>query len=404
MRGVAARGLFGFFEAFIVPSGFDSPPFLTTRNDKMVILVERIIMRNCTSHAALTVCLLAGLFNGCTIVGPEAVHSGRLSYNEAIIQTDNQQMLLLAVRGRYGERSNLLSVDSITANVTVRANAGVEAGVGDSDNYAGNLVPISAGVSYEENPTISYSPVGGEQYAHELMSPVSVTSLAQFTSNLVDPAPVYYALVSSINGIYNPDFLNLADAHDERFDRVVRNMTKLSRAHRLNWVQDPRGKDRFSIVISHYSPDYTDEVSELLTLLGLGTTKHDSARIALPVSLALDGRNTGGIGITTRSVYQLLEILSGAVEVPEQDKASGVAVNYPAPGSVGKHLHVHFSKSKPDHAFVAVRYRDGWYYIDEKDRISKQYFRLLATLLSINIAENAGRGSSAPVLTVPVSH
>jgi hypothetical protein len=361
-------------------------------------------MRKRPHHAVLAASLLAGLLNGCTIIGPSAVHSGRLAYNEAVIQTDNQQMLLLAVRSRYGERSNLLSVDSITANVSVTTKAGIEAGVGNNDNYAGNLVPISAGVSYEENPTISYTPVGGEQYAQRLMSPVSVTSLAQFTNNMVKPAPVYYALVSGINGIYNPDFLSDAETHDKRFDRIVTIMTKLSRAHRLNWVQDPGEKDHFSIVISHYSPEYKDEVNELLTLLGLAVPKPGASRIAVPVSLALDGRDSGGIGITTRSVYQLLEILSGAVEVPEQDEASGVAVDYPPPGGVGKHLHVHFSTTEPQHAFVAVRYRGGWFYIDEKDHTSKQYFRLLTTLLSINIAENTSRGASAPILTVPVSH
>jgi hypothetical protein len=52
---------------------------------------------------------------------------------------------------------------------------------------------------------------------------------------------------------------------------------------------------------------------------------------------------------------------------------------------------------------VAVKYRNGWFYIDEKDQATKQYFRLLTTLLSVNIAESTGRASATPVLTVPVS-
>ena len=126
------------------------------------------------------------------------------------------------------------------------------------------------------------------------MSPVSVTSLAQFTSNLVEPVPVYHALVSSINAIYNPDFPPMADRHDGRFDRIVTLMSKLSRAHRLNGVRDPREEGHFSIVISHYAPCYSDEVKGRLTLLGLSIPKPGSSRIALPVSLALDGRDTGG--------------------------------------------------------------------------------------------------------------
>lgn len=255
---------------------------------------------------------------GCTVVGPTAVHQGRLEYNQAIIDTDNQQMLMVVVRNRYGERSNLLAVASVTANVRVSTNAGIEVGVGDSDNYSGNLVPFSAGVIYEENPTISYTPVGGEQYARQMMSPVSVTSVAQLTGNLADPAPVYYALVSDVNGIYNPDFLSPSSAPDERFARVVTIISELALAHRLHWIQDPQQDDRFSIIIDHYSPEYADEVHELLTLLGMSIPENRSLRIALPVSLALEGQDSGGIGITTRSVFDMLEILSGAIEVPER--------------------------------------------------------------------------------------
>lgn len=360
-------------------------------------------MRKSVYRTALATCLVGSLLAGCTVVGPAAVHSGRLAYNEAIIETDNQQILLVVVRNRYGERSNLLAVASVTANVRVTTNAGIEAGVGDSDNYSGNLVPFSAGVIYEENPTISYTPVGGEQYASQMMSPVSVTSLAQLTGNLADPAPVYYALVSSVNGIYNPDFQSPSGSTDVRFVRIVTIMTELASAHRLRWVQDPQQADRFSIIIDHYSPDYEDEVNELSTLLGLSVPENRLSRIVLPVSLAVDGRDSGRIGITTRSVFDLLEILSGAVEVPEQDLARGVAISYPPPGMVGQQLRVLYSKSEPGHASVAVKYRDGWFYIDETDQATKLFFRLLTTLLSVRIAESTGKASAAPILTVPVS-
>lgn len=354
-------------------------------------------------RAAVAACTLAGLLTGCTIVGPAAIHSGRLAYNEAIIETDNQQMLLVVVRNRYGERSSMLAVTSVTANVRVATNAGIEAGVGDSDNYSGNLVPFSAGVSYEENPTISYTPVGGEQYARQVMSPVTVTSLAQFVANLTDPAPVYYALVSGINGIYNPNFLPPSSVPDKRFPRVVTIMAELTRGHRLHWVQDPRQSDRFSIIIDHYSPDYADEVSELLTLLGVPHPGNRASRITLPVSLALEEQDSGGISITTRSVFDLLEILSGAVEVPEPDMATGVAVIYPPPGIIGKQLRIHSSKTRPEHTSVAVKYRDEWFYIDEKDQATKQFFRIMTTLLSVKIEESTSRTTTAPILTVPVS-
>lgn len=354
------------------------------------------------SSVLVAACLLGGFLSGCTVVGPATVLNGRLAYNEAILKTDNQQMLLLAVQNRYGERSNLLAVASVTANVRIATRAGIEVGVGDKENYSGGLVPFSAGVAYEENPTISYTPVGGDQYARQLLSPLSVALLAQLIENLVNPAPIYYALISSINGVHNLDFLSATSTPDMRFSRVVKIMTTLSMAHRLRWIQQPQRDNQFAIVIDHYAPDYTGVVNELLTLLQVPAPENSSSRIVLPISQMLDEQETGGIVITTRSVFNLLGILSGAVDVPEKDQADGVAMVYPPPGLAGERLQVQYSKNDPEHVSVAIQYRDGWFYIDERDQATKQFFRLMATLLSVNIADSVGR-HAVPVLTVPVS-
>jgi hypothetical protein len=76
--------------------------------------------------------------------------------------------------------------------------------------------------------------------------------------------------------------------------------------HRLHWIEDPRYTGRFSVVIDHYTPTYEAEVDELLRLLGMSAPKDHSQAVVLPVSLALDGRDSGGIGITTRSVLRLM--------------------------------------------------------------------------------------------------
>jgi hypothetical protein len=125
--------------------------------------------------------------------------------------------------------------------------------------------------------------------------------------------------------------------------------------------------------------------------------------VILPVLLALDGRDAGGMGIITRSVYALVEMLSAAIEVPEEDRHNGAIISYPATGRAGKGLRVRRSKARPEHAAVAVKYRDGWFYIDETDYATKRFFRLMGTFWSVAIAESAAQGSAAPVLTVPVS-
>jgi len=356
-----------------------------------------------TRRTRATTCLLVGLLTGCTAIGPSAIRSGRLTYNEAISRTNNQQMLMVVIHNRYNEPASLLAVASVTANVRVSTGTAVQLGFGDKDNYVGNLVPFTAHAIYEENPTISYTPVAGQKYMSQLMSPLPIHDFAQLARAVTDPAPIYAALVSSVNDIYNPDFLFSPAEPDPRFHRLVAILSELTRAHRLHWVGDPQHPGSFSVIIDHYAPAYAAEVDELARLLDLPAAGHRSPRLVLPVNLDQDGRTTEGISIGTRSVFRLVEILSAAVEVPEQDQGNGAATDYPAPGAIGRQLRIRHAKTRPEHATVAVQYRDGWFYIDDTDQTTKRFFRLLGTLWSVAVAESAARSSAAPILTLPAS-
>ena len=143
------------------------------------------LRRDRLAEAAL---LCVALFvSGCSVVGPAAISNGRTAYNEAITDTNNQQILMIAIHNRYEETGSMLAVASVTANVRFTARTGIQLGFGDDDNYAGSLVPFSGGAVYEENPTISYTPVHGEKYARQVMSPVPLFVLGQLARTLVDP-------------------------------------------------------------------------------------------------------------------------------------------------------------------------------------------------------------------------
>jgi hypothetical protein len=55
---------------------------------------------------------------------------------------------------------------------------------------------------------------------------------------------------------------------------------------------------------------------------------------------------------------------------------------------------------RPACAFVAVRYREYWFYIDDRDADSKATFALLLTMTRINLI---GTKKGGPTLTLPVS-
>ena len=103
---------------------------------------EQIIRPNSTLVVLGTI---LGVLWGCAVVGPTSISMGRADYNEAINKTDDAQMLMSIVRGRYGETFSLLAVTGVAANVSFGTNAGVNVGFGPDENYAGNLVPFSGG-------------------------------------------------------------------------------------------------------------------------------------------------------------------------------------------------------------------------------------------------------------------
>lgn len=335
---------------------------------------------------------------GCNAVGPDAIRNGRMAYNEAIIATNNQQLLMVAIHNRYEENANLLMVASVTANVHTTGKAALEAGFGGGEDYRGNLVPLSTGFSYEENPTISYVPVAGGKYTSAVMAPISIATLAQFTSTLSDPTGIYWSLVSNVNGISNPAFS--AQTSDPRFERFVTLMAELTELGCLHWVETKPGE--FAIAIARCSAEHAESVAALLTLLGV-TARTTDSRLVLPVSLAVERTTDTDVSLTTRSIVGLMELLSAAIDVPQADLDSGTAKRYGSPGRVGARLRVLYSVDQPEHAAVAVPYRGGWFYIDERDQATKHFFRLLTTLWTVALADNTGTTNAAPVLTVPVS-
>ena len=196
-----------------------------------------------------TLCLVLFALSGCAFVGPKSLSMGRADYNEAINKTEDEQMLLSIVKGRYGETFSLLAVSGVAANVRFRTSAGVEAGFGPKQNYLANLVPFTGGLAYEENPTITYAPVQGEKYLRQLLSPIPLDILVLVLRSRPYPAPYFTLLTRRINDIRNPAFLEAPSADsDRRFRRFAELNMELGRAGVIQWVEDPRKDVPFAIL------------------------------------------------------------------------------------------------------------------------------------------------------------
>jgi len=352
---------------------------------------------------AIVGAVLIAALQACSSLGPDALKQHRPAYNDAITATNSEQNLAWIVRMRYGLPHSQLAVSNITANVRFRTNAELQLGFGPSENYLGNLIPFGGGVVYDENPTISYVPVQGEKHLRSLLSPLSMDLLGLLLNMNYRPETIFAVLVRRVNGVPNPDFItDRAQETDTRFTRLLASLSLLATADKLTFFESKKKPKRYSVWIHDYSPDHTDVVAELLDLLGIEGIEPDGQDIVLRVVAALRRPTSEAIAIQTRSVLDMARIASASVEVPEEDRAAGLTVELPKLGLAGRHIRVQRAVSRPATAAAATRFNGSWYYIAGNDIRSKLYFRLVTTLMSVQLSK-ATAGARAPVLTVPVN-
>ena len=221
---------------------------------------------------------------GCAVIGPQSISAGRGVYTEVINRTEDEQILNVLVRQRYDETFGMISVASITANLQFSARAATNIGIGDSDNYAGNLVPLAAGVGYEENPTISYVPLSGEDFTRRMLSPVSTDEWLLIGNGVRHPGRVFALAVSRVNGLRNPLLEEVPPSPG--FVRFVELYDGLRRAGVLDIVQVPGSGGGYSWDIHDYRQAHGDRVREFLDLIGI-EAKLDGSPIILPLREAV---------------------------------------------------------------------------------------------------------------------
>lgn len=338
---------------------------------------------------------------GCAVVGPSGIRSGRGAYTDAISTTDAQQILKLVVGLRYADMPTVLNVSSVTASMKFSSNIGTEFGIGPEANYDGNLTPLSGGVAYEENPTISYAPVRGARFIQELLSPVPL-DLYLLLLESGHGELVFRMLTDHVNGISNPAFVRTArGSKDDRFDEVIKLLVSLDAAGCLDWGSADQDKNRRLMAIHNYAPKHLVQATELLELFGTTPTESGSS-VVIPISLGISRSGRKGMVLQTRSVYQAMQVVAANVEVPATHAENGLALSpsdFPPGHSL---LTIRSSPHYPASASVAVKHRNHWFYLEATDHRSRIAFQLLQSLLIARLSDVAGQNQRVPVLTVPV--
>jgi len=133
--------------------------------------------------------------------GPTALKETHPAYNQAIVTSLNQQILLNLVRLKYYDTPYFLKIASVTASLTLGGSASV-GGVANTRSR-NNVITTGVGIDYTDRPTISYVPLQDSDFLKDILSPISLDALLVMTQSGWSIEAVFGVCLERINNSYN---------------------------------------------------------------------------------------------------------------------------------------------------------------------------------------------------------
>lgn len=347
---------------------------------------------------ALLFTLAAG---GCNIVGPRAIDKGHFSYNEVINRTNNEQLLLNLVRLKYRDTPFFLEVSNVLTQYSIQSTAGI-----GRTRAAGSPVnrSLDLGLTYEENPAVSYAPLQGEKFVRQLLSPITLDTLLLLYHSGWSIERIFRCCIQQLGPLKNaPGASGPTPDHApefREFTRAAKLLRELQVQGKIHFGAAQNGKGRSMVVRFAGESGASVIARDLRKMLGVGENGAD-------LQLTTDAAAAGQVPVVTRSLMGVLFYLSHSIEVPEDDIEAGRVTltrnrdDSPFDWSevTDGLLQVQTSTWRPHNASVKIRYRGAWFYVDDSDLPSKSTFSFLTQLLALQSGEVK---SNAPVLTIPI--
>lgn len=393
---------------------------------------------------------------GCTL-GPRAIEKSHGKYGAAVQRVEEEQFLKNIVRLRYVEAPRNLDVAAIAAQYELTAGAEIRPfftseATGNLFRSFASILP-AASIGGANRPTVSLDPQDDASTVRQFLTPISDDTLVFLTQSGWPVSSVLRIWADRLNGVPNwvpasgpprdvpPDF--------ERFRRATallqiaqdREWATVNSEDRIVELSDPlpatavdgasaaqaakdgfeyrrRGdgwvlvrRERRMVVLVHPAGKGTPEIAELENLLNLKPNL-DRYELVVAAGVADPAKNLScteaALRIGPRSTAQALFYLANGVEIPQEHAESGL-VRLPAEGAAPFEATeglfrvrccTGHSHKPPDCAYVAVRYRDHWFYIDDRDLDTKATLLLMLQLRRLDFQRQ--RIGNVPALTLPV--
>jgi len=364
----------------------DMQKMLTDRPDIQGCLYRRWLM-------FVAICFISLGLSTCAGLGPASISTDRGSYIDILSLTDKQELLSNIVRVKYTDPPVFLQVNSITASPSLEIGSESEFKVGGGD-IPPPLAILKPKIIYDDNPTISYTPLSGKQFANELLVPFTLTPVFLMLNNGFDFSVVAELMFVSMNGLSNSR--NAAPEERERFRKTVTALGRLGQ-RRLIRVGTrggslSNGEGRVILTVDPGALE-TEEGKQVFAALGIAPSARE---IEVRLGLSAD-ENT--IAIRTRSLLAMISYLSNFVETPEAHAA------FVWPSSAGSKetwpIRIKTSRREPAIAYTSVHFNDQWFFVEADDLASQNILYLLRILFNLQAQANT---ADAPKLqlTLPV--
>jgi hypothetical protein len=417
------------------------------RRTRLVVVLAGCLVLVCTG-------------SGCAF-GPKVLERTHSRYNESIRRVYEEQLLENLVRVRYNETPFRLNVSSIAAQYELAGGAEARPFFlapnpsGTQFRTFTSVLP-DVNLSGANRPTISFIP-GSSEAVRRFLTPISADTLAFLATTSWPVSTIVRLYAERLNGVPNassasgpqrefaPDFarfrrialllqvaqdLELVVISPEEREADVSGplpASAVSAASAVDAAKNgleyrPRG-DGSSWVLVRKEHKLVLEVNPaaighpvLLELEGLLNLQPGEPRYDFVVAtdafdpLRAPTAPSNALRLTPRSTAQVFYYLANGVEVPPEHVAAGLIRPPLAPDGSPVDLrsvtaglftvHACQGHKPPTQAYVAVKYRGYWYYIDDRDRASKATFALVLQLSRLDFGLQ--EGASGPFLTLPV--
>lgn len=387
---------------------------------------------------------------GCTL-GPSALVVTSSQYNRALQRSEDEQLLLNLVRLKYRDSPVFLELGSISAQFNFGSSISAAGTI--NEGARNEVFGFGGNLSFQDRPTLTYTPLRGEDFVERLMSPLEIDTLMLLYYSGWSIDRIFRLTLQSINGVENamsaagptpaaaPEYADFARVTEILRDLQVQGLLKVGYESTTVTKSPPipagqvtgadliaaaadgltfRSHDSSGLLLelteSSQRPLITVDpsalgmsiVTELYDLLNL---KPKTLRFALGKGVGVGSSGSverqEEVSLVVRSLVGTFFYLSQGVAVPPEHRARGLVTETLTDGGdpfdwskVTKDLlRVQVRKFRPVGAAVAIPYRGHWFFIADDDLYSKSTFMLLGQLLSLQSGDQKG---TAPVLTLPV--